>query len=209
MRLIRTKWNRRRLEKPDGKSTKGRFNMAKIYVILADGCEEIEALTPVDLLRRAGDEVVTVSIMGRKVIAGAHGINIEADVLLEDTDMADADLIILPGGGVGTENIEGCEPLKEILISANEGGKRIAAICAAPRYLGALGFLKGKKAVVYPGLEDRLTGAEALQVPTVTDGNITTGHGPGAACDFGFELVRLFHGEEKTAELKADFVYPY
>ena len=183
--------------------------MAKIYVMMADGCEEIEALTPVDLLRRAGDEVVMTSIMGRKMINGAHGIKIEADVLLEDVDTADADLIFLPGGGVGTENIENCAALKEILISQNAAGKRIAAICAAPRYLGALGFLQGKKAVVYPSLEERLIGAEALQVPTVTDGNITTGHGPGAATDFGFELVRLFHGDEKVAEMKADFVYPY
>lgn len=183
--------------------------MAKIYTILADGCEEIEALTPVDLLRRSGDEVVTVSIMGRKEIVGGHNIGIVADKLFDEVDFSDADLVILPGGGEGTEHIEAHDGLRAVLNAQFKADKRIAAICAAPRYLGALGFLKGKKAVVYPGLEDRLTGAEVLQEAAVTDGVITTGHGPGASTDFGFELVRLFHGEDAVKELKAQFVYPY
>ena len=183
--------------------------MAKIYVFLADGCEEIEALTPVDLLRRAGDEVVTVSIMEKKKIISAHGIQIKADAKYEKTDFSDGDVFLLPGGGVGTENLENHDPLRSLLLAKAGDGKHIAAICAAPRFLGALGLLKGRKAVVYPGLEDHLIGAVPQDVPTVTDGNITTGRGPGAAADFGFELVRVLHGEEAVTKLKQEFTYPY
>lgn len=183
--------------------------MAKVYVFLADGCEEIEALTPVDLLRRAGDEVVTVSIMEKKTVTSAHGVRIKADVKYSKVDFTDGDLFFLPGGGVGTENLENHDPLRNLLLQKAGDGKHIAAICAAPRYLGALGLLKGRKAVVYPGLEDHLIGAEVCQVPAVTDGNITTGHGPGAAADFGFELVRVLHGEDAVKKLKEEFVYPY
>lgn len=183
--------------------------MAKVFVFLADGCEEVEALSQVDILRRAGDEVVTVSIMPKVEITGAHQIVITADKQFDDVDFSDGDLFILPGGGVGTENIEAHAALQGLLKEKYAAGRHIAAICAAPRYLGALGFLKSKKAVVYPGLEKRLIGAEVLQVPAVTDENITTGHGPGAALDFGFELVRVLHGDELVRKLKEDFVYPY
>ena len=183
--------------------------MSLVYVFLADGSEEVEGLTAVDLLRRAGDNVTTVSIMEKKTVIGGHDVKIKADKKFEKVDFSEGDLFILPGGGVGTENIEAHDALRSLLVEKYEAGKHIAAICAAPRYLGALGFLNGKKAVVYPGLEDRLTGAEALQVPTVTDGNITTGHGPGAATDFAFELIRVLHGEETVAKIKEEFVYPY
>lgn len=183
--------------------------MAKVYVFFADGLEEVEALTPTDLLRRAGDDVTTVSIMGEKQITGGHDIKIKADICFEDVDCSDADLLILPGGGVGTENLEAHEALRALLIEHFNAGKHVAAICAAPRYFGALGFLSGKKAVVYPGLEDRLTGADVQQVPAVTDGNVTTGHGPGAATDFAFELIRVLHGEDEVRRIKEEFVYPY
>ena len=183
--------------------------MAKIYVFLADGCEEIEALTPVDLLRRSGDEVVTVSIMEKKTIVSAHGIKIKADAKYEKTDFSDGDVFFLPGGGVGTENLENHDPLRNLLLAKAGDGKHIAAICAAPRFLGALGLLQGRKAIVYPGLEERLIGADVTDVPAVTDGNITTGRGPGAAADFGFELVRVLHGEDAVRKLKTEFTYPY
>lgn len=183
--------------------------MAAVYLFMADGLEEVEALTQVDVLRRAGDHVTTVSIMDSKRILGAHDITIRADEKFEDVDFSDGDLFILPGGGAGTEHLENHEGLRKLLKKKYEEGKHLAAICAAPRYFGALGFLKGKKAVVYPGLEDRLTGADVQQVPTVTDGNITTGHGPGAAIDFAFELVRVLHGDEIVRQLKEEFVYPY
>lgn len=183
--------------------------MARVYVIFADGLEEVEALTQVDLLRRAGDNVTSVSIMQNREVTGAHRIPIKADALFEDVNFADADLIILPGGGGGTANIEKHAGLKKVLTAHYQAGKHVAAICAAPRYFGALGFVKGKKAVVYPGLEDRLNGAEVLQVPAVTDGNVTTGHGPGAAMDFALELVRVLHGDAAVQSLKKELVYPY
>jgi len=185
------------------------YKMANVFVFLADGLEEVEALTPIDLLRRAGDDVTTVSIMDKKTVIGGHNVKIKADKKFAKVDFSDGDLFILPGGGVGTENIEAHDALKSLLVEKFEAGKHIAAICAAPRYLGELGFLQGKKAVVYPGLEDRLIGADVQQVPAVTDGNVTTGHGPGAATDFAFELIRVLHGEETVAKIKEEFVYPY
>lgn len=183
--------------------------MANVYIFMADGLEEVEALTQVDVLRRAGDHVTMVSIMDSKKILGAHDIMIRADEKFEDVDFSDGDLFILPGGGVGTEHLENHDDLRHLLKKCYENGKHIAAICAAPRYFGALGFLQGRKAVVYPGLEDRLTGADVQQVPAVTDGNVTTGHGPGAAFDFALELVRVLHGDEKVKQLKEELVYPY
>jgi 4-methyl-5(b-hydroxyethyl)-thiazole monophosphate biosynthesis len=183
--------------------------MANVYIFMADGAEEVEAMTQVDVLRRAGDRVTTVSIMDSKKILGAHDIMFHADAMFEDVDFSDGDLFVLPGGGVGTEHLENHEGLRRLLKKNYEAGKQVAAICAAPRYFGALGFLQGKKAVVYPGLEDRLTGAEVLQAAAVTDSNVTTGHGPGAAFDFALELVRVLHGDQKVKQLKEELVYPY
>lgn len=183
--------------------------MAKIYIIFADGLEEIEALTPTDLLRRAGDDVVTVSIMGRKKIRGSHDIYIAADELFEDVDFSDADLVILPGGGGGTQNIAHHAGTLEVLKSQMASGKRIAAICAAPSVFGKLGFLRGRQAVVYPGMENTLEGAEVLDVPAVTDGPVTTGHGPGAAMEFSLELVRVLHGEDAREKLREQLVFQH
>ena len=183
--------------------------MAKIYVFLADGCEEIEALTPVDLLRRAGNEVCTVTVMGRQNICGSHGISICADAVLESTDFEDGDLFLLPGGMPGTKHLLENRRLAELLTRKYGEGKRLAAICAAPWVLGDLGMLRGRKAVCYPGMEEHLTGAEALTVPAVTDGPVTTARGVGAAIDFALELIRLLNGEEKAASVKEEIVYPY
>ena len=183
--------------------------MAKVYVFLADGCEEVEALTPVDLLRRAGNEVCMVAVMGKKVVQGAHGIKIEADCLIEEAAFEDGDVFLLPGGMPGTLHLDACEKLTSLLTEKNSQGKRLAAICAAPSVLGRLGILKGKKAVCYPGMEEKLTGAEVAAVPTVTDGNVTTAKGVGAGIDFGLELIRVINGAEKAAEIKEEIVYPY
>ncbi len=183
--------------------------MAKVYSFLADGLEEIEALTPVDVLRRAGNEVVTVSIMKRNLIHGAHGIDLISDTVFEDETFADGDLFILPGGGLGTKNLGEHEALCRLLVEKANAGKHVAAICAAPSILAKLGLLNGKKAVVYPGMEDTLTGAEVLQVPAVTDGNVTTGHGPGAAFDFALELVKILNGEEEAKKQKAQLVFQH
>lgn len=170
--------------------------MAKIYVFLADGCEEIEALTPVDLLRRAGEEVVTVSVTGKNEVTGSHRITIHADCNIEDGTFEDADLLILPGGMPGTLRLGEHKKLEELLLAADRDGKRLAAICAAPSVLGKLGILKGKKAVCFPGFEDQLTGAEVLGLPAVTDGTVTTGRGMGAAVEFSLELLTQLQGKE-------------
>lgn len=183
--------------------------MAAIYVFFADGMEEIEALTPVDVLRRAGDTVITVSIMGRKEVVGSHAIRIEADQIFEETSFEDGDVFLLPGGGGGTEQLGKHTALHSLLMQKQQEGKRIAAICAAPSVLGKLGLLEGKQATIYPGMEEALCGGQYQDVPFVTDGEITTGHGPGAAMDFALELVRLLHGEEIRLQLKKQLVYPY
>ncbi|MDD6154414.1 MAG: DJ-1/PfpI family protein [Eubacteriales bacterium] len=181
--------------------------MAKIYEFLADGCEETEAICPVDILRRAGHDVTTVSITGRELIRGSHGIFFKADSLFEDTDLEDGDLFMLPGGGEGTKALMSHEGLGELLKDRFAKGKRLAAICAAPSVLGKLGLLDGKKATVYPGMEETLIGAFLEDAQAVTDGNITTGRGAGAAADYGFELVRVLDGEDKMEALKKKFVY--
>lgn len=181
--------------------------MSKIYVFLADGLEEIEGLTVVDILRRAGQEVCTVSITGSKTITGSHNIVFQADCLFEDTDFSDGSLYVLPGGLKGTNSLAACKPLTELLVSWNEAGKRLAAICAAPSVLGDLGILRGKKAICYPGFEERLIGAEICREKTVTDGNITTGMGMGTAIPFALELVRVICGEEEAARQKKSICY--
>lgn len=181
--------------------------MAKVFEFWADGLEEVEAVTPVDFLRRAGNDVTTVSIMGRRKILGSHQINLEADALFEETDFSDGDLFILPGGGEGTRNLAAHKGLEQLLRSENQLGKHIAAICAAPSVLGQLGFLQGKKATVYPGMEHLLLGAQPQDTAAVTDGTITTGHGPGAAMEFALELVRILNGEKEEARLRDQLVF--
>ena len=192
-----------------GVKIKGGFLMAKIYVFLADGCEEVEALTPVDLLNRAGHEVCMVSVMQRPQITGAHGIKIEADALLEDQKFEDGDVFLLPGGMPGTRYLGENKILTELLLRQYEQGRHLAAICAAPSVLGELGILRGKKAVCYPGFEEKLSGAEVLMAPTITDGTVTTARGVGAGIDFGLELIRVLDGEEKARSVKEQIVYPY
>lgn len=183
--------------------------MANVYSFFADGMEEIEALAPVDLLRRAGNPVTTVSVMGQTQIRGSHNILIEADVLFEKASFTDGDLFILPGGGEGTQNLGACRPLMKLLKEKEKEGKRIAAICAAPSLLASLGLLEGKKATIYPGMEDQLGGAQPQDVPAVTDGLITTGHGAGAAVEFGLELIRVLNGEEAAAAMKKQIVFQH
>ncbi len=181
--------------------------MAKICVFLADGFEEIEALTPVDILRRGGMDVVTVSI-GKKTVAGSHGINVEADVLLDEADTDDADMLVLPGGKLGTENLKACRALEEKILEFNEKKKFIAAICAAPTILGGLGILKGKKAVCYGGLEEKLTGALVSDEPVVRDGHLITSRGMGTSVDFGLKLLEIFTDSETSAKMAKSIMCP-
>ncbi len=179
-----------------------------VYVFLADGFEEIEALTPVDLLIRAGVEVSTVSIYpGRLQVTGARSISVNADTSIDKIDAGKADIIVLPGGMPGTVNLLECDVLMGMVDDAAAAGRRIAAICAAPaRILGAKGLLKGRKATCYPGLESYLEGATPVIETVVTDGNITTSRGLGTAVDFACELIALLCGRARADEIRSSVV---
>lgn len=181
--------------------------MANVYVFTADGFEEIEGLTVVDLMRRAGAQVQMVSISDGLAVKGSHGIEIKADTFFDDVDFDQADLLVLPGGMPGTLHLGEHEGLTGLLQVFAAKGKRVAAICAAPSVLGGLGLLKGKRAVCYPGFEDKLTGARVEMEEVVTDGCITTSRGLGTAIPFALELISLLFGPEKAEEIKKSVIY--
>ncbi len=165
--------------------------MAKVYVFLADGFEDIEALIPVDVLRRGGVEVVTVStVEDSQVVVSAHGVGIVADAMISDCSFDDADLLMLPGGMPGATNLYDCGPVREAVLQQHRQGKRIGAICAAPAVvLAQLGVLDGRRATCYPGFEQMLTKAEYTGELVTVDGHITTGEGPAAALPYAYELL--------------------
>lgn len=159
-----------------------------IYVFLAHGFEEIEALAVVDILRRAELDVTTVGVGGRAV-GGAHGIAVAADITEEQFDPADLEMLVLPGGMPGTLNLEKSAAVQRAVDFAVAEDKWLCAICAAPSILGHKGLLEGKKATCFPGFESQLFGAEYTAEPVTVDGKLITGKGPGAAIPFGLELV--------------------
>lgn len=175
--------------------------MKKALVFFADGFEEIEALTIVDVLRRADIPTLMVSIAPGLEVSGAHGVKVMADVLLSDVDTSEAEVLILPGGQPGADNLNAREELKIQLKEFADEGKPVAAICAAPLVLGGLKLLEGKEAVCYPGFEDKLLGAKLKYDPAVKSGNIITGRGPGAALDFSLLLVEELKGKEAADSL--------
>ncbi len=177
-----------------------------ILVHLATGFEETEAVTIIDVLRRANLDVTTVSITGTLKVTGAHNISLEADQLYDEADYAHAAMIILPGGMPGTTNLMNHKGLAGQLTLFNHEKRWIGAICAAPMILGSLGILQDKKAVCYPGFETKLTGAQVLQVPTIVDEHLITGRGVGTALDFSLLIVRLLKGEAVAAELRTSLV---
>lgn len=181
--------------------------MSRVGIFLADGFEEIEGLTVVDILRRAGIDISMISINGKKKVTGAHGIALDMDEDIVQCDPDKLDTLVLPGGMPGTTNLAACEKLTEALKKADQEKRGIAAICAAPSVLGDLGFLKGKKAVCYPGFESRLTGAEVLAVPVVTDGHITTSRGMGTAIAFALELTKRLKDEETAKQVGRSILY--
>ncbi len=174
--------------------------MAKVYVFLADGFEEIEALTVVDLLRRARVEVTTVSITENILVHGAHGIFVMADILFKDK-LSETDMLVLPGGGTGTRSLSAHEGLKDLLIEYEKNERYLAAICAAPSVLGKHGLLKGKRAICYPGFEDKLTGAIITNDKVVVDGKFITSKGPGTSIEFSLELIKILCGEETARQI--------
>lgn len=181
--------------------------MNRTGVFLADGLEEIEGLTVVDILRRAGVEVVTISVSGKKEVTGAHQITILADELFEQVDFKKLHGVVLPGGMPGTLNLMKHEGVNRILHQFDEEGKLVAAICAAPSVLGQAGLLKGRKATCYPGFEEKLTGAATLAEPVVQDGNIITSRGMGTAIPFALSLTAYFQGQEKAEEIGASIIW--
>ena len=176
--------------------------MKTVYVFFADGFEEIEAFTPVDVLRRAGLNVQMISVTPDEIVKGAHGVSVLCDKNIVNCDFYDAELLVLPGGMPGAATLGESEELRKLLLHFAEIGKPLAAICAAPMVLGKLGLLQGKKATCYPGFEPYLEGAEYTAALVEKDGHVITGKGPGAAMDFAFALVELLEGKAKVQELK-------
>jgi 4-methyl-5(b-hydroxyethyl)-thiazole monophosphate biosynthesis len=177
-----------------------------VYLFLADGFEEVEALTIVDVLRRAGVALKTVSVMKDLTVTGAHGVAIVADELFEDADCVQCEMIILPGGGPGTQRLLAHEGLKRLLTDFAAAGKRIAAICAAPMVLAKHGLLKGRKATIYDGMEDELANAEYVKEAVVTDGQFITSRGPGTAMSFAFALAKILAGDAVADKVRSDML---
>lgn len=169
------------------------------YIFFANGFEEIEALATVDVMRRAGMEVTTVSINPTKEVTAAHGVTVVTDAMLSGVDASDAEWLVLPGGMPGATNLVECEPLAQMLVAHNAKGGKVAAICASPAVvLAQLGILNGKNATCYPGMEAEGCGVNWQSDMVVVDGNIVTGKGPAAACSFGFTIAAISQGVEQA-----------
>lgn len=179
----------------------------KTGIFFAQGFEEIEALTVVDLLRRAGIETLMVSVTGEKTVTGSHGISVGMDALLGEVDFDELDMIVLPGGMPGTRGLEACALLMERLEEFNSRGKYISAICAAPSILGHRGMLKGRNACSFPEYESHLEGAKVTGNPVEVSGHIITARGMGCAIDFGLAIVERYQGKEAAEALAAKIVY--
>lgn len=180
--------------------------MSKVYIFMADGTEEVEALTVVDLLRRAGVTVVTVSIMGKDSIVSSHGIEMKTDAIFGG-DYADGDMIVLPGGMPGTNYLAAHEGLRDVLFSYKDREKYLAAICAAPSVLGRNGLLAGKKATCYPGFEEFLQGATIVTDRVAHDGKFITSRGLGTAIDFALELITVLCDAATAEKIAASVQY--
>lgn len=181
--------------------------MKKIGVFLAEGCEEIEALTVVDIARRAGLEVAMISVSGEKQVKGAHDITFLTDIPAEYMDYDMLDGIVLPGGMPGTLNLGANETVLRVIREFADQGKLVAAICAAPSVLGEAHLLEGKKATCYPGFEGQLLGATAMEEDVVIDGNIITSRGMGTAIPFALEIVKYFTDDAQAEELGKGIIY--
>ena len=173
-----------------------------VYMLLGTGFEETEAIAPLDLLRRAGVEVLTVGVTG-KTVFGSHNIGIEADITIDQMDLTALEMIILPGGLGGVASARASKEAMDALAFAWQNDKFVAAICAGPTVLADLNITDGKNATCYPGLEKRRTGANYVELPVVSDGNIITAKGMGVAFEFGLELVRVLKDDDTAEKIKA------
>ena len=179
----------------------------KVYIFLADGFEDIEGLTVVDLMRRAGIDITTVSIKNTKQIVTSHKITMLTDTTFGETDFTDADMLVLPGGMPGTLHLEACDGLMEQLDRFYSAGKWVAAICAAPQIFGHRGYLKGRKATSFPSMEKELDGAFVTHGAAEVDGNVITGRGMGCAIDFALKIIGCLISEEEAAAQAERIVY--
>lgn len=183
--------------------------MAKVYEFLANGFEEIEGLAPVDILRRGGLDVKSVSVTGSLRVQTSHGITIQADMTFEGGDFSDADLLMIPGGMPGSTNLNAHDGVRDAMRRQYESGKLVAAICAAPMVFGSIGILNGKRATCSPGFQKYLTGAEYTGELYTVDGNVITGEGPCATLPYAYKILSMFVGEEKAKALQTKMQYTH
>jgi 4-methyl-5(b-hydroxyethyl)-thiazole monophosphate biosynthesis len=181
--------------------------MKRIAVHMAEGFEEIEAINIIDVLRRAGLEVIVVSVTGKMEVTGAHRLKVIADVLFEQVDYDQVDMIVLPGGIPGATNLDAHSGLKEIIKKFDAEKKQLAAICAAPLVFGNLGLLDGRQAVCYPGFEKYLKGADILSIPVIESENVITGRGAGVAMKFALKIVEKMVSVEKAETLAKQMLF--
>lgn len=178
------------------------------FIFLAEGFEEVEALTVVDVLRRAGIPINTVSITDSLQVTGSHGITVTADTTLADADLSDPKWLILPGGLPGSHNLKTCEPLCDLLVSHSQKGGSVAAICAAPAVvLAPLGILDGKEAICYPGFEKALVHSTISEKPVEIDGNVITANGPASAMLFALAIANETIGAQDATSIAEGLLY--
>ena len=179
-----------------------------VYILLGTGFEEIEAVSPCDILRRGGVEVQFAGIGGR-LITGGNGITVQADCSVEEMDLDQMDMIVLPGGLGGVRSVLGSETAMNAVRYSYENGKYVAAICAAPTVLAGLGITDGRQAVCYPGMEDQMGSAVMVDADAVADGKVLTGRAPGAALEFGYLLLKTLKDAETAEKVRGGMVYKH
>lgn len=177
-----------------------------VYILLGTGFEEIEALAPCDLLRRAGADVKTVGLGGRHIV-GSHRIGVDADLTIEEAEKALPDVLVLPGGLGGVRSIRGCQAALALTQRAWNEGKHVAAICAAPTILAELGITDGRRATCYPGMEEQMGAAIMEDASVVCDGRLITARAAGSALDFALTLVELCAGKAERERIARGVVY--
>lgn len=181
--------------------------MAQALIFVAEGHEEVEMLTVVDMVRRAGISIDMVSVTDSYEVTSSHNVTIKTDKLMDEADFDEAEMIILPGGIPGTPNLMACTKLTDKVVEFNENGKLLAAVCAAPTVFAGLGILNGHKATCYPDMTDKLIGAEYVKQPVVVDDNIITSRGMGTCIDFAGEIITKLKDKATADLIKEKIIY--